>query len=114
MRVIPAFVAIFGGLVIIWVAWRGRVGKLPRNHFVGIRLPSTLKSDAAWAAAHRVSWVYTALAGVSLAAWGLWVVFDEDAVYWLIWFVFAMLVFMIASIIGARAAAVAAREEEQP
>lgn len=108
MRVIPAFVAILGGALVIWTAWRGRVGKLKRNYFVGIRLPSTLRSDAAWAAAHRVSWIYTALAGGSLAAWGIWVIFDEDAVYWLIWFVFLMLIFLIASIIRARAAAITA------
>lgn len=107
-------VAIVGGLAVVWTAWRGRVGKLPRNHFVGVRLPSTLRSDAAWAAAHKVSWIYTALAGVSLAAWGLWVVFDEDAVYWLIWFMFAMLVSLIAGTIRARNAAVAAARNEVP
>jgi uncharacterized membrane protein len=36
-------------------------GRFPRNHLIGIRLPSTQASDAAWRAGHRAaiapSWV---------------------------------------------------------
>lgn len=78
MRFIPALVSIIAGLITIR---RGRAGSLPRNYFAGIRLPSTLRTDVAWAAAHRASWMSIALTGLILAAWGVWVMADEDAVY---------------------------------
>ncbi|MGO8876227.1 MAG: SdpI family protein [Acidimicrobiales bacterium] len=37
-----------------WAAWRQPEDALPRNGFVGIRLPSTMRSDEAWAAGFSV------------------------------------------------------------
>jgi VIT1/CCC1 family predicted Fe2+/Mn2+ transporter len=41
-----------GGLAIVVAAWRGAIARLPRNRWVGIRVPSTMRSDEAWRAAH--------------------------------------------------------------
>ncbi|HVM35922.1 MAG TPA: SdpI family protein [Actinomycetota bacterium] len=59
------------GIVLIFAALRGRVGRLPRNGLLGIRLPSTMRSDAAWDAAHRASWLATFLAGFVALGGGL-------------------------------------------
>lgn len=39
-------VLMVAGLIVAGVGLIGRAGKLPRNHFVGIRLPSTMRSAA--------------------------------------------------------------------
>ena len=36
------------------VGLMGLLGRLPRNHFAGVRTAATLASDEAWAEAHRV------------------------------------------------------------
>lgn len=41
-------------------------GRIPRNHLVGIRLPSTQASDAAWRAGHRAAIVPSWIACVVL------------------------------------------------
>jgi uncharacterized membrane protein len=40
-----------GGLLVV-IGWLSRLRLLPRNHFVGLRLPSTLRSSTAWSNAH--------------------------------------------------------------
>jgi uncharacterized membrane protein len=40
-----------GGAVLL--GWMGLVGRLPRNHFAGIRTRYTLASDENWERAHR-------------------------------------------------------------
>jgi hypothetical protein len=62
---------IAAGIVLILAALRGREGRLARNGLLGIRLPSTMRSDAAWDAAHRASWLATFLAGTVALGGGL-------------------------------------------
>ena len=56
------------GLGVLWLVvgaavggagWAGMTGRLPRQHWAGIRLPSTMRSDQTWRAAHRAGgpWV---------------------------------------------------------
>lgn len=47
-------IAVFfvAGLVVAEVGRRGAAGTLPRNHFAGIRLPSTMRDDESWKRAH--------------------------------------------------------------
>lgn len=62
-----------GGVVVAMVGRRGQQGRLSRQHWAGIRTPSTMRSDEAWSAAHRaggmpmeiVGWAAVALGGVA-------------------------------------------------
>jgi uncharacterized membrane protein len=47
LEIVPAF--------LIFTYHRAASGRLVRNHFFGIRIPSTLASDAAWRAGHRAA-----------------------------------------------------------
>ena len=50
--------------VLILVAGRlSAAGRLPRNGFVGIRIPSTMRSDRAWLAGHRAGAFALTMAG---------------------------------------------------
>ena len=74
---VVSVVLILSGALVIALGWMGRVGRLKRNRWAGIRLPSTMKSDTAWLAAHRAGWVPTALAGLLSIAGGVVVLFRE-------------------------------------
>lgn len=67
---IVVFVTMVGmGWLLIWMARAAADGRLKRNHIAGIRIPSTMKSDAAWLAGHRAAENPTRLAGwISVAA----------------------------------------------
>jgi uncharacterized membrane protein len=41
--------------VLIAVDWAASTGRLRRNHWAGIRIPSTMRSDRAWVAGHRAA-----------------------------------------------------------
>ncbi|MGH3958660.1 MAG: SdpI family protein [Mycobacterium sp.] len=42
-------------VVLITVNWRAANGRLQRNQWAGIRIPSTMRSDQAWVAGHRAA-----------------------------------------------------------
>jgi uncharacterized membrane protein len=52
---ITAAVPIVLCVVVIATSRLAANGRLPRNQWVGIRSPSTMRSDAAWVAAHRAA-----------------------------------------------------------
>jgi hypothetical protein len=58
--------------VIIVTTRRAASGRLPRNQWMGIRSPSTMRSDQAWVAGHqaaqRLMPVYLLITGVACAA----------------------------------------------
>lgn len=57
-----------GAVVVAVVTRRAAEGRLARNHWAGIRLPSTMRSDAAWTAGHRAAVAYTDIAAAGGAA----------------------------------------------
>ncbi|WP_349829081.1 SdpI family protein [Brevibacterium litoralis] len=63
-RAVVLVVMVASGVLLIWQARATACGRLGRNQVAGIRLPSTLESDAAWRAAHVRAERPTTLAGV--------------------------------------------------
>jgi hypothetical protein len=56
--VLASFIAVtFVSLTALLIAidWAAAKGRLRRNQFVGIRTPSTMRSDHAWIAGHRAA-----------------------------------------------------------
>jgi uncharacterized membrane protein len=45
----------FGGVMVVALGHMAATGRLPRNIFAGIRIPSTMRSDEAWRAGHRAA-----------------------------------------------------------
>ena len=64
-------------LIVVATCYSGSGAKAVRNDLIGIRLWSTLFSDAAWRAGHRAgilySWLLVAVATISLAV-GIWLI----------------------------------------
>jgi hypothetical protein len=50
-----SFVSIFTTVLFITLARRAANGRLARNQWIGIRTPSTLRSDRGWMAGHRAA-----------------------------------------------------------
>ena len=50
-----AFVPILATVMLLVLASRAASGRLARNQWVGIRTPSTMRSDRAWVAGHRAA-----------------------------------------------------------
>jgi sterol desaturase/sphingolipid hydroxylase (fatty acid hydroxylase superfamily) len=56
--VLAGFMAVtfvFLTALLIAIDWAGAKGRLRRNQFVGIRTPSTMRSNQAWIAGHRAA-----------------------------------------------------------
>jgi uncharacterized membrane protein len=70
--VLATFIAVtfvFLTALLIAIDWAAAKGRLRRNQFVGIRTPSTMRSDHAWMAGHRAALRLTpvhVLTGISL------------------------------------------------
>lgn len=66
------FIGMLGaGVALVWMAHATASGRLGRNQFAGIRIPSTMASDEAWLAAHRRAKRPTLAAGYVAAASGV-------------------------------------------
>jgi SdpI/YfhL protein family len=50
-----SFVSIFTTVLFVVLARRAANGRLQRNQWIGIRTPSTLRSDRGWVAGHRAA-----------------------------------------------------------
>ncbi|KAA0241178.1 MAG: SdpI family protein [Chloroflexi bacterium CFX7] len=59
------------GVVLVTIGWLGLQGRLPRNHFAGIRTPYTMRSDETWYATHRHGAPVLIFAGVAAVSAGL-------------------------------------------
>lgn len=59
------------GSVVAAIGLAGAKGRLPRQHWAGIRLPSTMRDDTAWYAAHRAGGPLIAAGGGIAALAGL-------------------------------------------
>ena len=60
-----------GGALVPYVVGRAAGGLLRRNHWVGIRTPATMSSDAAWRAAHAAARGWAVASGAVIALSGL-------------------------------------------
>jgi hypothetical protein len=65
-------VLFIAGVLIVAMAALGAAGRLPRNFLAGVRIPSTMRSDAAWVAGHRAAAAPLTFLGISVAVLGLW------------------------------------------
>lgn len=70
-RIALVIVLVGSGLLLMWIAVATASGRLGRNHLAGIRIPSTMKSDEAWVAAHKRSRPHVFGAGVVALAAGI-------------------------------------------
>ena len=108
-------VVIVAGLLVTLLGWLGKIGKLPRNHFAGIRLPSTMRSDRAWAAAHRAGGNMTMLASLFMVAMGIRIamVGEEQIEQEAWWFAGPMLVLLVIGAVQGHRAAKTEYAQEQ-
>ncbi len=58
-------------IALVTVGLMALLGRLPRNHFAGIRTNATMASDDAWAEAHRAGGAPLIFAAVAALAMGL-------------------------------------------
>lgn len=66
VRALLVVVMVGGGAAVIGTTRAAASGRLRRNGWSGIRLPSTLASEEAWAAAHRAGRMPMELSGWAL------------------------------------------------
>jgi len=69
--VAPGVVLIVAGIAVMAVAWTAATGRLKRNWIAGLRLKSTMRSDAAWLAAHRRAKIPFSATGAMMVAGGV-------------------------------------------
>ncbi|MGE3075627.1 MAG: SdpI family protein [Dehalococcoidia bacterium] len=59
---------LFVSMTLIMIGWQGWMGKLPRQHFAGIRTPYSMANDEQWKAVHRYGSPYLIFGGVAAFA----------------------------------------------
>ena len=68
---IPAIVEVLAGFVLLWLAVRMWQGHVARGSAAGVRLPSTMRSDAAFEAGNKAAAPMTGAAGAVLTVCGV-------------------------------------------
>lgn len=68
VRILLFVVMTGSGVLLVWTARATASGRLRRNQFAGIRVPSTMASDEAWLAAHVRAKRPTMIAGFTSMA----------------------------------------------
>jgi hypothetical protein len=68
---VPVIVDVIAGLIVVWVAIRGWEGRLSRDGAVGVRTPSTMRSDAAFESANKAAAPLAGAGGGVLAICGV-------------------------------------------
>ncbi len=68
---VPVIVEMIAGLIVVWVAIRGWQGRLPRNGAVGVRTPSTMRSEAAFETANKAAAPLAGAGGAVVAVCGV-------------------------------------------
>jgi hypothetical protein len=68
---VPVIAEVLAGLVILWFAVRLRQGRISRDSAVGVRTPSTMRSDAAFETANKAAAPLTGAGGVVMAVCGV-------------------------------------------
>lgn len=97
---IPAVFEVIAGLVVVWLAIRMWQGRVARGSGMGVRTPSTTRSDAAFQAANKAAAPVTGIGGLILAACGVLVAFVPRHVIGA--FLFGgVAVFLVLCVVGA-------------
>lgn len=68
---IAILLVFLGAMAVVFLGWLGLIGRLPPNHFAGIRTPFTRESDQHWYATHREAGSILVLGGVAVVAGAL-------------------------------------------
>ena len=71
LRIFIIVFPIVSGSAIVWTARACASGRIKRNWAIGIRFPSTMKSEDAWLACHRRAQRALTLGGLAMIAAGL-------------------------------------------
>ncbi len=79
LRLIAGALLVLVGVTLLTVGVLGARSRLPRNRWVGIRTPATLRSEPAFTLAHRVGAVPAAAAGVVALVGGALLLAGSDA-----------------------------------
>jgi SdpI/YhfL family protein len=68
---VPAIAEVAAGVIVAWLAIRMGQRRVTRNWAVGVRTPSTMRSDAAFAVANKAAAPLTGAGGAVLAVCGV-------------------------------------------
>jgi hypothetical protein len=68
---VPAIAEVLAGLIVVWLAIRMRQGRVARGSAVGVRTPSTMRSDAAFETANNAAAPWAGAGGAILAVCGV-------------------------------------------
>jgi hypothetical protein len=67
----PAIIEVLAGFIVVWLAIRMRQGRVARGSAMGVRTPSTMRSDAAFETANQAAAPLAGAGGAVLAVGGV-------------------------------------------